>query len=128
MKSPTLLKYKGILAQMWYPHLGDCNIESIKRSDVNTAIAKVGNWAQRSPKRWNDALIPLRGVFTLAMDDDLIVNDPTAKLRNKRPNPEPVEPFAYAEVLAILQHMQAHYSPQVHNAFAMLFFTGMRVS
>jgi integrase len=126
LKAESVAKYELRLAQFWYPHFGDKAIKTIKRSDINDAIAASGNWAERSAKRWNDALIPLRGTFQLAIDDQAIEHDPTAKFKNKTPNPEPAAPLSYSEVLTVLDHVRRHYHEQIYNALVTLFFTGMR--
>ena len=77
-----------------------------------------------SAKRINNLLIPLRGAFSDAAEDELIQRDPTARLRNleKDTFSEP-DPFTPEEVRKILD-AAGPYRPLWQFAFA----TGLRTS
>lgn len=121
----TYLKYEQMLDQYWIPPFGHRSVGSIKSSDVKSEMGKV-DWSKLSAKRRNDAMIPLRGVFSLALEDELISVNPTASLKNKRSAPKMADPFTAAEVDLILNHMLRVYGEEVFAYFECAFFTGMR--
>lgn len=120
VKKATWVKYEQTLNQFWLPHLGERPVSSVGVSEVMEAVGKT-DWSALSPKRWNDALISLRGVLELAVEDGQLERNPAAKLRNRTPTPEEVEPFTLAEVDLILRHCGAG-----RDLIELLFTTGMR--
>jgi len=117
----TYVKYDQCLNQFWLPEFGDRNLVHLKPSEVLMVIGKI-DWSTLSPKRRNDALIPLRGVFQMAMDEGLITIDPLARVKNKRPTPRQANPFNMKEVETVLAEMPTSVKP----IYEVLFFTGMR--
>lgn len=85
--------YRDILNRYWMPGLHALRVRAIRYRDLLSAANKVAG--QVSAKTFNNSLVPLRGVFRLAMADDLIDADPSAKLRRaprQRPDVDPVTP------------------------------------
>jgi integrase len=71
----------------------------------------------------------MRGVLQMAVMDELIENDPTAKIKNAKVQKEPPDPLTLLdEVETILADMVEHKLDQVANYFETAFFTGMRPS
>lgn len=116
----TFVKYEQCLAQFWYPSIGDRAI-TIPSTDLRKAIGDIA-WDKLSPKRRNDALIPLRGVFQMALDDELIQTNPLIRVKNTRPRPRPADPFSLEEVESLLEA----FPDEVRPIYTLLFFTGMR--
>jgi integrase len=98
----TIDSYRDILNRYWLPHVGALRVREVRYRDL-LAAAGATEWS--SGKTYNNALVPLRGVFRLAMADDLIDADPSAKLaRAKRqaPDVDPVTPTEWAAIVAYL--------------------------
>ena len=117
----SYVKYEQCMNQYWLPAFGERVVAMLKTTEVIGGVSDI-NWADVSPKRRNDALIPLRGVFQLALDEGLITTDPLLRVKNKKPRPRPANPFVLAEVEAILAAIPSTVRP----AYEVLFFTGMR--
>jgi integrase len=67
----------------------------------------------------------------MALEDEIIERDPTAKLRNLKHQKPPADPFSREETETILSKLYEHYqnADVVHAAyFEFSFFTGMRPS
>jgi integrase len=98
----------------------------VRYSDIKKAVAAKA--AVVSGKTINNALIPLRAIFDMALKDGLIAKDPTEGIENlKHQAAEPTrsiarmgsDPGAYAE---------AKYPEPVWNYYAFAFNTGLRPS
>lgn len=84
-----------------------------------------------SPKVRNDALIPLRGTFELAADDEAIDKDPCDRLKNQKNQVDDPDPFTDFERDTILDWLKAHYlaeRPEIYLYFMVAFWTGCRPS
>lgn len=117
----TLKKYRTTLERVWYPKIGNKRIEDIKPSELRKIIAglEIGN------KSINDVLIPLRGIFELAEDDELITKNPTRKITNLEFVKAQPDPFDLQEVEAILAYLKG-LDEQAWNYYEFAFFTGLR--
>lgn len=120
----TAEDYRKQLASVWRPSLGDRSIDQIKYSELQALIGELAV----SAKTLNNYLIPLRGVFTLAMRDGAITRNPAEGIENaklQRPKPDP---FDQDEVRAIIKDLAKHGGPQIANYFAAAFYAGFRPS
>ena len=120
----TRSQYRLALA-WWTRQLGvDQPIADIRHSRLK-ALWGSTPWA--SWKLANNYLIPLRGVFALALGDRIITVDPLEGLTNKRrpPGHEP-DPFTPDEQETILAHLQENAAPEASDYFACAFGSGMR--
>lgn len=119
----TRRSYEAALRSFWRPAFGEKPIRTIRPSDLKAELlARLPNAKTR-----NNYLVAGRGVFGLALADEIIAKDPTASIRNaKLQTPEP-DPFTLAEVETILQHMAARW-PEVADYYTFAFFTGLRPS
>jgi integrase len=121
----TRRSYKTALEATWKPAFEGLRLAQIRHSDVARAVADKA--ANVTGKTVNNQLVALRGVFDLAMRDELIPKNPCDGIENlEHQAPEP-DPFDADEVDAILAHM-GKYDPQVANYFEFAFQTGMRPS
>lgn len=116
----TFTSYRASL-QLWTNHLHADRIDQIRASRLREVDALIG-WT--SEKQRNNALIPLRGVFDLALDDDLIEGNPAHRLRQRKHQRPAIDPFTAAERDAILKHMPDRYRPY----FVLAFESGARTS
>lgn len=78
-KQGTREKYLSILERIWMPLFAETPIDQITSQMLRNAV-NGREWS--SPKVRNDALIPLRGTFELAADDEAIDKDPCDRLKN----------------------------------------------
>lgn len=119
--SPSAIRsYRDILNRYWMPDLGSVRIRSIRYRDLLTAANRIAG--EVSAKTFNNALVPARGVFRLAMADDLIDADPSAKLRRaprQKPDVDPVTPAEWDRILP-------HLSGDARDWLTLVWETGLR--
>lgn len=119
----TRNSYKKSLNNYWLPIIGHIPVRSIRASDIKSAI-KQNEF--NTAKTRNNALIPLRGTFQLAVEDELIPNNPTATVKNlKHQKPLP-DPFTFEEREAIMAHIERLYHPIYAAYFGLAFYAGLR--
>ena len=124
----TRNEYKKALNRYWMPRYAARTLTSISYSELRSDVNGI-DWA--SNKTRNNALVPLRGIFNMAFDDEIIERDPTVKLRNLKHQKPPIDPFTRAEAECLLKALYARYSASeaIYAAyFEFAFFTGMRPS
>jgi len=117
----TWQDYANTVRRHLIPKFGRLRLTELTTATVKEWIGGLGC----GPKRVNNLLIPLRGVFADAYGDGLIERDPMARVRNLRRNkaPEP-DPFSPAEIVEILKNCEG----QVRNFWQFAFATGLRTS
>ena len=98
-KQGTKKKYLSILERLWMPLFEDMLINTITSQMLRTAV-NGREWS--SAKTRNDALIPLRGVFELACDDEVIDKNPCDRLKNQKTQEDEPDPFNEIERERIL--------------------------
>jgi integrase len=126
VEKSTLEGYRGAINEIWVPLFGERDIASIKPSEIKREIAKLAR--RVSGKTVNNTLIPLRGIFNAAIDDELLDRSPLANIRSlKHQSPKP-DPFDREEMEAILLHLRTHYDEQVWTWYEFAFGTGLRPS
>lgn len=122
----TLREYAKSLDRYWIPHWYQREIHTITAKDVRTLVAET-DWA--SDKTRNNNLIPLRGVFDIALDDDVISTNPVEKIKNTKHQSPPPDPFSRAEMEQLLTWLYEKYhkeAPVYWLYFEIAFWTGMR--
>lgn len=124
----TRNEYKKALNRYWMPRYAPRQISSISFSELRTDVNDI-DWP--SNKTRNNALIPLRRMFAMALDDGIIERDPAAKLRNLKHQKPPIDPFTRDEAEMILAALYQRYTgpATIYAAyFEFAFFAGMRPS
>jgi len=120
----TRSQYENALTNLWRPMLGDATpFETITHAQL---AEKIGERRWPSAKSYNNAMIPLRGVFALQYAGPRAVHDPMAGIGNLavvRKKPDPLTPV---ERDRILEDMERHYDARVVAYFRFAFATGMR--
>ncbi len=118
VKLSTHQSYIQILNQYWMPVLENKPLSSIRPSHIREALAahKVTNKTKRN------ALIPLRGVFSLAMEEELIVANPVNAIRLKKHQKPPILRFTPAEKAKVLSKLTG----DARLFYTIAFETGMR--
>lgn len=124
----TRQKYLSILERCWMPLFATHPIADITSQQVRQAVNQM-EWS--SAKTRNDSLIPLRGVFKLAFQDEVIDKDPCDRITNKKhQDPEP-DPFTRHEMDLILRNLATNYTGDravYYWYFELAFWTGCRPS
>lgn len=122
---PTTIKAYTSRLKFWQETIGTTPIRQIDYLAIIAALA-TKQWA--SNKTYNETLIPLRAVFSIASDGDYIDKNPTAKIHNAKVEIPESDPCSSEEREMILEYMRKTFSPQVWNYFAFFFYTGLRPS
>jgi integrase len=118
LKTSTWRDWKSILNSHVLPKWGDMRIKSIGIAQIEKFVNKL----KCRPKRVNNILVPLRGIFKYAKRQGFIVENPMLDIENLKVEPTDIHPFTFEEVQLFLQTVPSHY----RNFFNVAFFTGMR--
>lgn len=87
-------EYRKLLMRYWQPLYATRPIDSFTVSELKSDVANI-EWS--SMKTRNNALTPLRKVFELAVDDEVIERNPAEKLKNMKHQKPEVDPFSRQE-------------------------------
>lgn len=99
---------------------GENKIDSINRGMVKDFTRE--RLDINSPKTINNYLTPLRQIFDIAIDDEVIKNNPCDNITLPKHTRSQIEPFTSSEVALILKSS----SEWLKSFLAISFFTGMR--
>lgn len=122
----TLREYAKSLDLYWLPIWYQREIHTISAKEVRTLIADI-IWS--SEKTRNNNLIPLRGVFAIALDDSVIHVNPVDKIKNTKHQSPPPDPFSRDEMERLLTWLHDKYGKDeavYWLYFELAFWTGMR--
>lgn len=122
----TRRSYRTAINATWKPAFGDVPLVQIRHSDILKAVS--AKKATASGKTVNNALIPLRAIFQMALKDELIVKDPTEGVENLGHQAAEPDPFEADEAARILAHMAAKFPEPVWNYYEFSLNTGLRPS
>lgn len=115
----SAMSYLSILNKYWLPALGDRDVAAINYLDLLAITNKI-EWP--SGKTRKNAMIPLRGVFSLAVSASMRSDNPAVaygKVKHQKP---PIDPFELDEWLAIYDKLEPQWQPY----FELVWETGMR--
>jgi integrase len=118
LKPSTGQTYKQILNQYWMPVLATKPIYTIRPSHIREILA--GRNVSQKTKR--NSLIPLRGVFDLAIEEELIASNPVDAIRLKKHQKPPIMRFTPKEKESLLAKLDGDNL----FFFTVAFETGMR--
>ena len=122
----TRSKYKGILTNHWMPVFALMAVEDITPAIIRQRINEL---SFNTEKTFNNALIPLRGVFELAFEDEVIDDLPTKRIKNKKFQEEEPDPFTEDEMTKLLGWIKENASDvMLYWYFEVAFWTGARPS
>lgn len=122
----TRSKYKGILTNHWMPAFALMAVEDITPAIIRQHINEL---SFNTEKTFNNALIPLRGVFELAFEDEVIDDLPTKRIKNKKFQEEEPDPFTESEMAKLLEWIKENASDiMLYWYFEVAFWTGARPS
>ena len=117
----TTMSYRNALNRFWIPALAKIPITAIQFRDLKRLDNKI-KWA--SGKTRKNALIPLRQVFALAVDELYIDHNPAINFRNTKHQKPAINPFTSQEKTTILNYLTG----QTKVFFTLAFETGARTS
>ena len=120
----TFRDYDLAIQNVWIPAFGTKRLTELTRGDLKEWVS-----AQSCGlKRIRNLLLPMRGMFAQAMDDEQISSNPFIGWTPRKIEPpkesDDVGPFTPAEVAAILEASDG----QIRNLFEFGFWTGLRTS
>lgn len=118
IKSSTMRDYRSCMNLYILPRFGDCPIKGISYLDVEEFKTELN----RSAKRINNILVPMRSVFTMAFKEGIIRDNVMARIDNLRIEEPTINPLSMDEVIKVLECVHPHY----RNCLTILFFTGLR--
>ena len=122
----TRSKYKGILTNHWMPAFALMAVEDITPAIIRQHINEL---SFNTEKTFNNALIPLRGVFELVFEDEVIDDLPTKRIKNKKFQEEEPDPFTESEMAKLLEWIKENASDiMLYWYFEVAFWTGARPS
>ncbi len=121
----TKEKYEQALERLYYPKLAGKLIKVIKHSELLALLASFGF---QSNKTRNNVLIPLRGVFRLALRDRAIQFNPCEGIENGKHQQSEADPLLIEEIDIFLRWIEKKQHPMWLNYFEYALFSGLRPS
>ncbi|HKX40903.1 MAG TPA: DUF3596 domain-containing protein [Burkholderiaceae bacterium] len=105
--------------------IGTLPLRALRKSHILIALAAR---AKLSGKTVNNYVSVLREALQLAVDDELLDENPSATVPRAKWQQEEPDPFSREEAELIIADMLAHYPEQVGNLVEWRFFSGVRTS
>jgi len=118
IKYSTMRDYQSAMNLYILPRFGNCPLRNISYLDVEEFKAELN----RSAKRINNIMVPMRSVFTMAYKEGIIKDNVMSRVDNLRIDEPTINPLFMDEVIKVLECVHPHY----RNCLAVLFFTGLR--
>ena len=126
IEKSTMSDYVSAINNVWSPAFGERQLKSIKPSEIKKIMADRAK--EVSGKTINNNLIPLRGIFEMAVDDEILERSPLERIKSVKHQKREPDPFDREETERILAYMRDRYDEQVWNWYEFAFGTGMRPS
>jgi integrase len=118
IKGSTMRDYRSSMNLHVLPRFGNRPIREISYLEVEEFKAELN----RSPKRTNNILVPMRSVFSMAFKEGIIEDNVMLKVDNLRADEPSIHPLSLDEALKVIDAVDPHY----RNCMITLFFTGLR--
>ncbi|PMQ04218.1 Transposase [Dyella sp. AD56] len=120
----TYRDYDLAIQRVWVPAFGAKRLTELTRGELKEWVSE----QTCGLKRIRNLLLPMRGMFAQAVEDEQITANPFVGWTPRKIEPpkesDDVDPFTPAEVAAILEASEG----QVRNLFEFGFWTGLRTS
>jgi integrase len=120
----TFRDYELAIVRVWTPKFGKLRLTELTRGLLKEWVAE----QTCGLKRIRNLLLPLRGTFAQALEDEQIVSNPFVGWVPRKIEPpkeeDDVDPFSQSEMAAILANCEG----QIRNLFQFAFWTGLRTS
>lgn len=118
VKTSTFRSYRSAMNFYVLRRFGNQPVDQINYMDVEEFVTGL----KCSNKRINNVLVPMRGVFKMALRAGIIQKDPMTLVRNLTISRPEISPLSMEEVRRFLAAVSVPYRP----FFNVAFFTGMR--
>jgi integrase len=118
IKKSTMRDYRSAMNLYVLPRFGSTRMREINYLDVDRFKSELN----RSPKRINNILVPMRSIFKMAFKSGIVDDNIMLKVENLRSDPPMINPLTPDEVKKVLETCHPHYI----EFFITAFFTGMR--
>lgn len=105
--------------------VGDLPLSALRKSHLDAAIARRPDLSAKSVRNYLGVLH--RGLAG-AIDDGLLMDNPTEKVKRPRARKVPPDPFTADEREAIISWLRTRSPATVHNMVEFWFWTGLRTS
>ena len=119
---PSYLYKNKCIIEKRFEEFQNMNITEIKASHIKLWYKKIDGVGNKSKRNY---LSVLKGVFDVALYDDIIEKNPMVHVKFPQYHAPRINPFSSEEVKRILEASEA-YNPNLLYFLAMGFFTGMR--
>ena len=119
---PSYLYKNKCIIEKRFEEFQNMNITEIKASHIKLWYKKIDGVGNKSKRNY---LSVLKGVFDVALYDDIIEKNPMVHVKFPQYHSPRINPFSSEEVKRILEAAEA-YNPNLLYFLAMGFFTGMR--
>jgi integrase len=120
----TYRDYELAIVNVWTRKFGHLRLTELNRGLLKAWVAE----QTCGLKRIRNLLLPLRGTFAQALEDEQIISNPFVGWVPRKIEPpkdeDDVDPFSQSEVTAILEACEG----QIRNLFQFAFWTGLRTS
>lgn len=118
IKESTMRDYRSAMNLHILPRFGNKPIREITYLDVEEFKSQLN----KSAKRVNNILVPMRSVFKMAFKGGVVDDNIMSKVDNLRSDPPMINPLTPVEVGRVLESVHPHYK----EFFITAFFTGLR--
>jgi integrase len=120
----TFRDYELAIERVWIPTFGHRYLTELSRPELKTWVAQ----QSCGLKRIRNLLLPMRGTFEVALENDQILQNPffgwTPRKQESPRDGDNIDPFSKQEVIAILNACDG----QIRNLFQFAFWSGLRTS
>ena len=117
--------WKAAKADKTGTKVGDLPLRALKKSHILTALAA---HAKLSGKTVNNYVSVLREALQLAVDDQLLTNNPVSTVARASWQRDDPDPFTREEADKIIAYAAQHYPEPIANMLEWRFYTGVRTS
>ena len=118
IKGSSMRDYRSSMNLHVLPRFGNRPIRDISYLEIEEFKADLN----RSPKRTNNILVPMRSVFSMAFKEGIIEDNVMLKVDNLRADDPSIYPLSLEGVHKVVDAVDPHY----RNCMITLFFTGLR--
>ncbi|MGE0621127.1 MAG: tyrosine-type recombinase/integrase [Pseudomonadales bacterium] len=125
VKQSTRNSYRDSLNNYWLPYFHKLDIKDVSTPGIRQADREI-EWP--SVKTRKNSATALRQVFSFAVEEGYIADNPALRLRIRRgQNPKPTpDPYTPEDRDKLLNWLVANASQTVHAYYQLAFFSGMR--
>lgn len=121
----TVRGYRQTLKAVVDDRIGDMPITHVKYSTLGKLLTEHGF---KTAKARNNALTPIKGLFDLAVSDQVITDNPAVRLKSAKTQAPDPDPMTLDEADDVLAWLAEHRDDQTLNYFEFALFSGLRTN